>query len=217
MPRYYCDYCDTYLTHDSPSVRKQHNAGYKHKANVRSYYQQYEAQLNQSLIDQKVKEHLGAFRPPVAPYNQLRPGLPVLPTPIPGQLPPGAPLVPGIRPPVLPRPMPGAPGYAPAPPGMPQMVPPPGAPGMPGQMNGLQRPMTAPPPLVPGSVGTPTTGGPPMFAPPLYQGSVPLPSSGVVMVLMLVLKLLRLISSLTTSIFLSTSCEVEGRISMGIL
>lgn len=31
MPRYYCDYCDTYLTHDSASVRKQHNAGYKHK------------------------------------------------------------------------------------------------------------------------------------------------------------------------------------------
>ncbi|XP_076907676.1 uncharacterized protein LOC143564212 [Bidens hawaiensis] len=31
MPRYYCDYCDTYLTHDSPSVKKQHNAGYKHK------------------------------------------------------------------------------------------------------------------------------------------------------------------------------------------
>ena len=64
MPRYYCDYCDAYLTHDSvssllvspslavvqvlivqqsltsnvldslslqPSVRKQHNAGFKHK------------------------------------------------------------------------------------------------------------------------------------------------------------------------------------------
>lgn len=31
MPRYYCDYCDTYLTHDSPAVRKQHNTGYKHK------------------------------------------------------------------------------------------------------------------------------------------------------------------------------------------
>lgn len=42
MPRYYCDYCDTYLTHDSPAVRKQHNAGYKHKANVRNYYMQFE-------------------------------------------------------------------------------------------------------------------------------------------------------------------------------
>ncbi|GMP76800.1 hypothetical protein CsSME_00033322 [Camellia sinensis var. sinensis] len=59
MPRYYCDYCDTYLTHDSPSVRKQHNSGYKHKANIRAYYQQFEQQQTQSLIDQKIKEHLG--------------------------------------------------------------------------------------------------------------------------------------------------------------
>ncbi len=28
MPRYYCDYCDVFLTHDSPSVRKQHNRYY---------------------------------------------------------------------------------------------------------------------------------------------------------------------------------------------
>lgn len=44
MPRYYCDYCDTFLTHDSPAVRKQHNAGYKHKANVRNYYMQFDAE-----------------------------------------------------------------------------------------------------------------------------------------------------------------------------
>ncbi|EYU40704.1 hypothetical protein MIMGU_mgv1a020156mg [Erythranthe guttata] len=173
MPRYYCDYCDTYLTHDSPSVRKQHNAGYKHKANVRTYYQQYEAQLNQSLIDQKVKEHLGAFRPPPGvAYNpiQMRPGL--MPMPLPGQYPLGM----QFRPPVLPRP-PGAPGGY-APPQMPQMVLPPGAP-MPGQMNGLQRPggLPPPPPMIPGmpSGGAP----PPMFAPPpMYQGNVSLPTSG---------------------------------------
>ena len=48
MPRYYCDYCDAYLTHDSPVVRKQHNTGYKHKANVKSYYTQFmEAQMAQ--------------------------------------------------------------------------------------------------------------------------------------------------------------------------
>ncbi|KAL6527617.1 hypothetical protein OROMI_029428 [Orobanche minor] len=164
MPRYYCDYCDTYLTHDSPSVRKQHNAGYKHKANVRCYYQQYEAQLNQSMVDQKVKEHLGAFRPPVAPYNHLRPGFPVLsmPLPVPGQFPPGV-----IRHPVLPRPMPGVPGYPTGSP-MPQMVPPHGAP-LTGQMNGLQQPsavpLPPPPPLVPGG------GGPQMYAPPIYQPS----------------------------------------------
>ena len=30
--------CDAFLTHDSPAVRKQHNSGYKHKSNVKSYY-----------------------------------------------------------------------------------------------------------------------------------------------------------------------------------
>ncbi|CAN1836710.1 U1 small nuclear ribonucleoprotein C [Linum perenne] len=103
MPRYYCDYCDTYLTHDSPSVRKQHNAGYKHKANVRTYYQQFEEQQTQSLIDQRIKEHLGqaaAFQQVGGAFNQhllaQRPRLPILPT--------RAPLLPGMRPPLLPRP-----------------------------------------------------------------------------------------------------------------
>eukprot|EP00961_Rhodomonas_salina_P088913 1196393-Rhodomonas_salina.1 len=36
MPRYYCDYCDVFLTHDSHSVRKQHNSGRKHRDNVMS-------------------------------------------------------------------------------------------------------------------------------------------------------------------------------------
>ncbi|KAF1328813.1 U1 small nuclear ribonucleoprotein c, partial [Globisporangium splendens] len=59
MPRYYCDYCDTYLTHDS--VRKPcalscahtlglrlcvlisdaHNRGWKHRENVKLYYEQF--------------------------------------------------------------------------------------------------------------------------------------------------------------------------------
>ncbi|GKB67805.1 U1 small nuclear ribonucleoprotein C-like protein [Tanacetum coccineum] len=134
---YYCDYCDTYLTHDSPSVRKQHNAGYKHKGNVRTYYQQYEAQQNQYLIDQKVKEHLGqaaAYQQVGAAYNQMRPRLPMLPNPMmpmPGnpQMAMNPALYPGMRPLApLPRPMPG---YPP----MPPMLAPPGAPGMPGQVN----------------------------------------------------------------------------------
>ncbi|KAI9911309.1 hypothetical protein PsorP6_009664 [Peronosclerospora sorghi] len=67
MPRYYCDYCDTYLTHDSLIVllqsffgsftslfllsfvpfilqqagRKQHNRGWKHRENVKLYYEQF--------------------------------------------------------------------------------------------------------------------------------------------------------------------------------
>ncbi|CAL5370148.1 unnamed protein product [Camellia sinensis] len=101
-----------------PSVREQHNAGYKHKANVRTYYQQFEAQQNQSLIHQKIKEHLGqttAYQQVGAAYNALRPRVPILPTPMMPmagntQLPVNSPLIPGARPPVLPRPLPGCSG-----------------------------------------------------------------------------------------------------------
>ncbi|KAG2297504.1 hypothetical protein Bca4012_003313 [Brassica carinata] len=156
MPRYYCDYCDTYLTHDSPSVRKQHNAGYKHKANVRIYYQQFEEQQTQSLIDQRIKEHLGQ----AAAYNQVggafnqhmlaRPRLPMMPMPM------------GMRPPLLPRPMMPGQGYMP-PPGLPQMMAPPGAPLPPPPQNGMLRP--------PGMASLPGQGGGP---PPNYNG-LPLP------------------------------------------
>ncbi|XP_057958157.1 U1 small nuclear ribonucleoprotein C [Malania oleifera] len=191
MPRYYCDYCDTYLTHDSPSVRKQHNAGYKHKANVRTYYQQFEEQQTQSLIDQRIKEHLGqaaAFQQVGAAYNQhlasmpgnpQRPRLPILPAPgmhIPGAAP--GPLVPGIRPPVLPRPMP-APGYGSAPMMMPPNVGPPGAPSLPMQLNGLPRPPTVNvPTAAPSGVATPTSNGnPSTITQPMYQAIPTAPGS----------------------------------------
>lgn len=180
MPRYYCDYCDTYLTHDSPSVRKQHNAGYKHKANVRTYYQQFEEQQTQSLIDQRIKEHLGqaaVYQQVGAAYSQhlmaQRPRLPVLPTPM-MPMPGAPPMMGGIRPPVLPRP-----GYALIP-GMQQMVAPPGAPPMPGQVNGLPRPPAlAPPTSIPGSSApTSTNGAPSMGAPSPYQTNPSGPPSG---------------------------------------
>ncbi len=56
MPKYYCDYCDVFLTHDSPSVRKSHNEGWKHKAAVRAYYAQFEEDVTHSMIQQKLKE-----------------------------------------------------------------------------------------------------------------------------------------------------------------
>ncbi|WOL06710.1 U1 small nuclear ribonucleoprotein C-like [Canna indica] len=177
MPRYYCDYCDTYLTHDSPSVRKQHNAGYKHKANVRAYYQQFEEQQTQSLIDQRIKEHLGqaaAFQQQVgATYNQHlmampgnRPPLPVLVPPIlpmgpSSQAPMAAPLAPGVRPPILPPPI-GAPGYG--------AVPPPGATSAPMQMNNLPRPPTLAP-LISGAMPTTTNTSAPSINPMMYQGN----------------------------------------------
>lgn len=91
------------------------------QANVRSYYQQFEEQQTQSLIDQRIKEHLGqaaAFQQVGVAYNHLmvqRPNLPpILPPPrlpIPGgaQVPGSQPMMPGMRP-LLPRPIPGAPG-----------------------------------------------------------------------------------------------------------
>ncbi len=51
MPKYFCDYCDTYLTHDSPSVRKTHCGGRKHKENVKFYYQKWMEEQAQNLID----------------------------------------------------------------------------------------------------------------------------------------------------------------------
>lgn len=95
------------------------------QANVRNYYQQFEEQQTQSLIDQRIKEHLGqaaAFQQVGVAYNHLmvpRPGgPPLLPMPqprfpMPGnvQMPGGQPLMPGMRPLMpLPRPVPGAPG-----------------------------------------------------------------------------------------------------------
>ncbi|KAB5563946.1 hypothetical protein DKX38_004000 [Salix brachista] len=168
-----------------PSVRKQHNAGYKHKANVRIYYQQFEEQQTQSIIDQRIKEHLGqtaAFQQVGAAYNQhlmaQRPRLPVLPTPV---MPIGgnnAPLFPGMRPPVLPRPMSGAPGYM-NPPLMPPMMAPPGAPSLPGQMNGVPRPPTMiAQPTVPGSTGAPPSSAPSMGPPVTYQANQGATSGG---------------------------------------
>jgi U1 small nuclear ribonucleoprotein C len=187
MPRYYCDYCDTYLTHDSPSVRKQHNSGYKHKANVRIYYQQFEEQQTQSLIDQRIKEHLGqaaALQQVGAAYaawQRARP--PVLPTPmmpIPG-LTPGAPLPPGIRPPVLPRPMTmtGPPVYG-APP---SMAPPVsgGLQGIPMPTNGGPTPPTYNiPSSIPGSTTNPSPNvvPSPIMQPPMYHGAPGGPNFG---------------------------------------
>ncbi|KAF8387940.1 hypothetical protein HHK36_026605 [Tetracentron sinense] len=171
-----------------PSVRKQHNAGYKHKANVRSYYQQFEEQQTQSLIDQRIKEHLGqtaAFQQVGAAYNQhlaslqgnpQRPRMPILPTPV---LPMNSPLVPGMRPPVLPRPILGAPGYGAAP-TMPPMMGPPGAPYLSMHVNDLPRPPTMnTPPTVPGGAAAPTSNGAPsMITPAMYQANPATPTSG---------------------------------------
>ncbi|KAG5672830.1 hypothetical protein PVAND_002920 [Polypedilum vanderplanki] len=86
MPKYYCDYCDTFLTHDSPSVRKTHCTGRKHKDNVKFYYQKWMEEQAQHLIDAttaafkagKISSNPFAQPPPMM-MNPQRPNLNVPP------------------------------------------------------------------------------------------------------------------------------------------
>lgn len=51
-PKFYCDHCDMYLTHDSPSVRKTHHIDIKPKENVKNPYRkctEEQAQASQLL------------------------------------------------------------------------------------------------------------------------------------------------------------------------
>lgn len=41
MPRFFDDYSNTYLTHDSSAGRKQQRRGWKFRENFRIHYQQY--------------------------------------------------------------------------------------------------------------------------------------------------------------------------------
>eukprot|EP00096_Caligus_rogercresseyi_P015007 TRINITY_DN7461_c0_g1_i1.p1 TRINITY_DN7461_c0_g1~~TRINITY_DN7461_c0_g1_i1.p1 ORF type:complete len:144 (-),score=62.16 TRINITY_DN7461_c0_g1_i1:178-609(-) len=133
MPKYFCDYCDTYLTHDSPSVRKTHCSGRKHKENVKFYYQKWMEEQAQSLIDATT----AAFK-----AGKL-PGVGIPPPPpnaggVPGGggsgLPPGMPppLRPGMPPPNLMMRPPGMPPPMGLPPGM-RPPNPPGGPNNPSQ------------------------------------------------------------------------------------
>uniref|UniRef100_A0A061SA94 U1 small nuclear ribonucleoprotein C n=2 Tax=Tetraselmis sp. GSL018 TaxID=582737 RepID=A0A061SA94_9CHLO len=137
MPRYYCDYCDTYLTHDSPSVRKQHNAGYKHKANVRNYYAQFEDMASNPMMNEKARHMEShsreAFQAQVGAAFQQR--IAAMRPPMGAGPPPGGPPPPmggfppqGMPPPYGGPPHPGMggppPGWHPPPQGY--GVPPPG-------------------------------------------------------------------------------------------
>ncbi|CAH1099735.1 unnamed protein product [Psylliodes chrysocephalus] len=100
MPKYYCDYCDTYLTHDSPSVRKTHCTGRKHKDNVKFYYQKWMEEQAQHLIDATT----AAFKAGKIANNPFaQPGKGGVAIPPPAQLTmgqrPGGPGGPGMMPP----------------------------------------------------------------------------------------------------------------------
>ncbi|KPV76944.1 uncharacterized protein RHOBADRAFT_12782 [Rhodotorula graminis WP1] len=59
MGKYYCDYCDVFLTHDSSSVRRAHNSGRNHLSNVRDYFANLGSERAQELIDEICRKYEG--------------------------------------------------------------------------------------------------------------------------------------------------------------
>jgi len=114
MPKYFCDYCDTYLTHDSPSVRKTHCSGRKHKENVRTYYQSWMEEQAQELIDKTTQ----AFQKGKITNNPFGPGA-AIPPPMMG---PNGPMGPRMGPMPMGGPMMAMRGPGPMM-GGPQMMP----------------------------------------------------------------------------------------------
>ncbi|XP_069884958.1 U1 small nuclear ribonucleoprotein C [Dipodomys merriami] len=146
---FYCDYCDTYLTHDSPSVRKTHCSGRKHKENVKDYYQKWMEEEAQSLIDNTTAAFQQGKMPPT-PFSAPPPAGAMIPPP---------PSLPGpTRPGMMAAPPMGGP------PMMSMMGPPP--PGMMpvGPAPGMRPPMGGHMPMMP---------GPPMMRPPARPMMVP--------------------------------------------
>jgi U1 small nuclear ribonucleoprotein C len=62
MPKYYCDYCDVFLTHDTLNARRSHNKGWKHKTNVRAYYSQF---LEGTKSTVNINKTQTLYKPPV--------------------------------------------------------------------------------------------------------------------------------------------------------
>mmetsp|Transcript_7335 Transcript_7335/g.13301 ORF Transcript_7335/g.13301 Transcript_7335/m.13301 type:complete len:119 (-) Transcript_7335:79-435(-) len=113
MPKFYCEYCDMFLTHSGLTGRRQHLTGRRHINNKIEYYQM--------LIREK------GLTPPIYPPP---PGM-VLPMP---KMPTAAapkPAIGGMLPGMLPG-MPKLPGALPTLPGM-------GLAGMPGLMPGMPK------------------------------------------------------------------------------
>ena len=157
MPRYFCDYCDVYLTHDSAPGRKQHIRGWKHRENVKQYYEQYMKQFYEQnsgmgmTMPGMAMGSLGALtagRAPMGLLGMQRPGVapPLALMGAPGSIPrpplgypPRPPL--GVPPPLGSVPMP------PRPPGFPPMGGmsgmPPMPPGFP-YVSGVRDPTFAP-------------------------------------------------------------------------
>ena len=73
MPKYFCDYCDVYLTHDSMSVRKAHNSGRNHLRNFVDYYQQIGHEKAQTVIDSITSAYGDAGQQMPMPGGMMQP------------------------------------------------------------------------------------------------------------------------------------------------
>ncbi|XP_053451907.1 U1 small nuclear ribonucleoprotein C-like [Nycticebus coucang] len=140
MPKFYCDYRDTYLTHDSPSVRKTHCSGSTKR--MRGNYQRRMEGQAQSPTDKTAAAFQQGKIPPT-PFSA--------PPPAGAMIPPPPNLLGPPHPGMMPAPHMGGP------PMRLMMSPPP-----PGMMPGGPDPRMRPP------VGgyRPMTAGPPMMRPP---------------------------------------------------
>lgn len=65
MPKFYCEYCDIYLTHDSIRARRDHKQGWKHVQNVKNYYMKRLGDLQETL--EPVLKAYAALGQPIAP------------------------------------------------------------------------------------------------------------------------------------------------------
>jgi len=160
MPKYYCDYCDVFLTHDSQAGRKQHNHGRRHQENVRQYYAQFLAHNVQA----PGASPMSFVELPEGSQPQQMPGMPGAPIMIrPGMGPTGSALLGpgGIQ--IRPMQMGGGPR-----PGMPMMM----RPGMPMMM---MRPGMPPRGMMmrPGMPPMMRPGMPPMMRPGMPMGGPP--------------------------------------------
>jgi U1 small nuclear ribonucleoprotein C len=72
MPRFFCDYCDAYLTHDSAPGRQQHIRGWKHRENFKAYYQQF---LPQWEAEQMARQGHNFSHPGQYPHAYLPMGM----------------------------------------------------------------------------------------------------------------------------------------------
>jgi U1 small nuclear ribonucleoprotein C len=185
MPKFFCDYCDVYLTHDSMSVRRAHNSGRNHLRNVVDYYQRIGHEKAQSVIDSITSSYAAegqADANPMLPQNQAHNNFNPPPFSFPpGGPPPHFPNMPGAPPGQLP-PMPGGRGGPPMPPFPPgggnNMPPFPLPPGMPfpppggfpfpppGQGGGPPPGFQGIPGMPPPGQGFPPPGGAPPGMPP---------------------------------------------------